>query len=151
MLMSPSHFTHRSQQRQATLGILQRLVGHARGSRGAHRLHQFPAGSEVKIGEESLPGTDHRPFARQRLLDLDDHVRASENLRRPGYQLRPSLPIILIRQARAQPGSRLEQDTVTGPHQLFDPDRQHRHTVLVPFHFLRNTYDHDPRLACKEW
>ena len=83
-----------------------------------------------------------RPFGRQWFLDLDDQIGPLKNLRGRGDQFRAAFDILLVQQSRTESSRYLEEDLMSSANQFLDPDREHRHTVLIPLHFLGNTNNH---------
>ena len=74
---------HRRQQRQAAVAVGHRLVGDAHGAAGDQIAGLLRIGREMQIGEQDLAGAQHLPLDGLRLLDLDDHLGAGEDLARP--------------------------------------------------------------------
>jgi hypothetical protein len=73
-------FRHRRQQGQTAARLGDRFIGDA----DRATLDQIGTlrriGSEVQVGVENLPLAQHRALAGLRLLDLDDHLGAGEDL-----------------------------------------------------------------------
>jgi hypothetical protein len=98
-----------------TLGVADSLISDG----GYPRLHdgagQGLVGGEVEVGEDDLAGTEQRPLGRQRLLDLDDEVGALPDGGRVGNDVGPMRGVLLVGDAAALAGPRLDQHLVAGP------------------------------------
>ena len=95
-------------------------------------------GREVQVGEEDLAGAQHRDLRAQRLLHLDDQLRAVEHgtgVRRDRRSLRR---VVQVGEAARRPGARLDQHVVAALGQLPYPCGRHRDAVLVGFDLARN-------------
>ena len=68
------HFRHRREQRQAAAISGYGFIGYRGDAAGDQPLGLLRIGSEMQVGVEDLPLAQLHPFARLRLLDLDDHV-----------------------------------------------------------------------------
>lgn len=111
------HLAHRSQQRKASGGVLDRLVSHAGGSRLKQRLGDPQAGGQVQIGEQDLAMPHVVELRRNRFLDLQDHL----GLRPHGLdvgQRCTGYDVGLVVDSGARPGPFLHQHLVAGRGQL---------------------------------
>src|SRR5262249_28512204 len=93
---------HRRQQRQRTAD-LQRLVGEALRLALQHRVGELAVGGEVEVREQQLPLLDQRVLLRQRLLDLDDHLRLAVDAGGAGLHARADLGERGVGDAGAEP------------------------------------------------
>ena len=76
----PCHPTHRGQERQASIGKLDRLVGDGIYSALHQELGELLVRRQVKICKELLPLVEAVVLLGDRLFDLHDQVRSLEDL-----------------------------------------------------------------------
>jgi hypothetical protein len=112
----------------------------------APRLDQrgglFGIGRQVQVGVQDLPRAQHLAFLRLRLLDLDHHLGAVEDLGRRGEQLGPGLPVLLVRQPDGCASAGLHGDRVAMQGQLSHAGRRQADAVLMVLDFLGYTDAH---------
>ena len=96
----------------------------------------------MEVREDRLTGTQQRPFALERLLDLDDHISLGEDLLRRSDDTGTVALVLGVGDATALTGILLDQHFVAGSSQLFDTDREHGNTVFVRFDFLGDSNNH---------
>ncbi len=101
----------------------------------------------MQIGEQHLAFLEHGPFLGLRLLDLDDHLSAVEDLRGGADDLRPGGLIVGV--LRADPDTRVgfDDDIVAVVNYFLDALRREPNPVLVDFYFFGNAYQHDSTSA----
>ncbi|EXI65390.1 MAG: hypothetical protein AW07_04710 [Candidatus Accumulibacter sp. SK-11] len=109
-------FRHRRQQRQPATRLRHRLVGNADGA----TLHQIGTllgiRRQVQVGVKNLPLAQQRTLTGLRLLDLDDHLGAGEDLLGRRGNRRSGFLIDLIGGTDPSPGTRLDRHPVTVRH-----------------------------------
>ncbi len=104
---------------------------------------------EMQVGEQHLALAQHAALVRLRLLDLDDHVGAREDLGRAADDFGSGAAVHLVAQADAGAGHRLDDHRVAVMHQLADAARGQADTVFVRFDFLGHADEHGSIL--REW
>src|SRR5579883_1210851 len=142
---------HRRQERQPTARIGDRLVSDAGGARAKQPFGLAPIGGEMEIGEEHLARPEAGDLGRLRLLDLDDHVGAGEDLfGGPGDT--GACPLIGgIVEADARPRAGLDDDPVPVMDELAHASRDQPDPVFLDFHFFGDTDEHgslDLSMSC---
>jgi hypothetical protein len=139
------HLAHGGEQRQGAVGQGHGLVGDAGGARVKQGTGQGLGSGQMQVGEEDKILAQVAELGLQRLLDLDDHLRA------PGLGCGDHFGsgggVFLVAQAAAQTGTGLYQQGVALAHQGFDRAGGHGDAILQCFDFLGNTDDHDRLLG----
>ncbi len=97
----------------------------------------------MQVGEQNLAFAQHLALARLRLLDLDDHFGALEDLFRRADDLRAILHVDLVADADAIAGVGLDQHLVAVLDRLAHARRRHADAVFVVLDFLGYAYQHD--------
>jgi hypothetical protein len=97
---------------------------------------------EVQVGEEDEPFTEPSVLLRERLLDLQNHVR-----RRPdvvhGRDLRTHVHVVGVREGTADARARLDDDLVTARSQLAGSGGRESDPVLVLLDLLGDADPHE--------
>ena len=99
-------------------------------------------GSEVQVRVEDLARAQHRDLDRLRLLDLDDHVRAREDLVGGVDELGAGGRVLGIGERRAVAGALLDEHRVAVRDELPRRRRRHADTELVVLDLLGHSDDH---------
>jgi len=136
------YLAHGREQRQRTVGRRDRLVSDG-GRAGFHQapgLHRI--GGQVQVGEQHLALAQHLALDRLRLLDLDHHLGALEDFAGARGNHRPGGPELGVVDADAVAGAALDEDFVSGGHQLAHSRRHHAYAVFVNLDFPRNADAH---------
>ena len=84
----------------------------------------------MEIGEEELLRSQQVVLGGDRFLDLDDHLRAGEDLGRGVDQLGAGRCVLGVGEAAAEPGVPLDEDLVPARDVLGDAGRGGRDAVL---------------------
>ncbi len=133
---------HRGEQRQRAVGKLDRLVGDAHGA-GAEEAHGLlVVGGEVQVGVEDLAGAQPLDLDRLRLLDLDDHVGASEDLVGGVDELGTGGDVLGVGERGAVAGGLLDENRVAVRDELARAARRHADAELVVLDLLGHSNDH---------
>ena len=136
-------FRHRGEQRQRSLRARHRLIGDGGHAGGYEILGLRTVGSEMEISEQDLPAPEFLALGRERLLHLDDHLRAREHRICVGGNFGAGRLVIRIRQAGAQSGIGLDNDTMA-LHGEFVHRRGHEpDAVFVVLDLFRHANKHD--------
>ncbi len=122
---------HRRQQRQATVAVLDRLIGDAGRTGLGERVRQLDVGGKVQVGEQQVPRFEHRDLNRLRLLDLDDHLGLGEDRGRVREDRRALLDVVVVGDRRPEPCALLDADLVARVHELAHACRRQRDPVLI--------------------
>src|SRR4030095_15874105 len=88
-------FAHGLEQGQAAI-YLDGFVGDRSAAGLRQSLRQRPVGGEVEIGKEDLAGTKQAVLGGEWLLDLNDHLRALEDVLECGHNLRAGCAIFVV-------------------------------------------------------
>ena len=134
---------HRRQQRQAAALVGDGLVGHRRAARFEQAVRLLGVRREVQIGEEDLPLAQHLPFARLRLLDLDDHLGRGEDLGRAADDARTGGHVVRIAGADAGTRPRLHDQLVAVARIFTHRHRREADTMFLDLDFLGHPDAHD--------
>ncbi len=136
------HLAHRGQERMGAVFQRDGFVRNGHDLSFEHRLGQFPVGCEMEIREKYLSLADEIEFGRERLLDLHDHVGAAVDVGRVVNDLGSGLDIVIVEDAAARAGVRLDKDGVPSLSHLLDAHGKNADAVLVLLDLLGNTDDH---------
>ena len=102
------------------------------------RLRQLLVGREVEVGEDELAAPHVRPLGLDRLLHLHDHLAVAPHGRRVGRDLRADRRVVLVGEAAAEPGARLDEHRVPGADERLRAGRHEGDAILVRLDFFRN-------------
>ncbi len=97
----------------------------------------------MQIGEQELPRSQHRPFDRLGLLDLDDHVRTGKHLGCVGNDGRPGRLVAEIVGADPLPCPGLHDDLVAVGNQFANAFGRQTDPPFEHLDLCRNSNSHD--------
>jgi hypothetical protein len=98
----------------------------------------------VEVCEEDLILLHLRPFIRQGLLHLHDHVGFPPDRIAVADNLGAAIDILFVADAAALPRTGFDEHLVPAARQFLDADRRHGHAVLIRLHFFRHADNHGP-------
>ena len=130
-------FRHRREQRQAAAVVGHGLVGDGGDAGGEQALGLLRIGREMQVGVEDLVVAQLHPFAGLRLLDLDDHVGAGEDVFGGLDDLRAGGAVGVVVGADAGAGARLDEHLMAMRDVFADGARRQADAVFVVLDFLR--------------
>src|SRR4029079_301904 len=130
------------QKRKLARRKLDRLVRNADGTAVDVRFGKFFIGRKVKIREDRLALSHHRPFLSDGLLDLHDRLRIGPHCRCIRSDLRTNGSVILVGESAAFASSVLNQNTVSGSDKGFCAGGHKCNSILIRLYFLRNANLH---------
>ena len=139
---APGHFAHGGQQRQAAVGLLDRLVGDANGLAFNQRVGLGQVRGQMQVGEHDLAFTDHVVLGRQGLFDMHDHVGRIEDLFGDVDHLGPGIDVGLIGKAAAGPCGFFHQHRVPVVNHHLHAGRGHAHAVLFRLDLFQYSDNH---------
>ena len=96
----------------------------------------------MEVGEQDLSAPQELALFGQRLLDLHDHLGASENVVGACDDLGPGADVFLVGRSRAQAGLGLDNDLMAVMDQFGDRRRRHADPEFVVLDFLGNADEH---------
>jgi len=96
----------------------------------------------MQVRVEDLPLSEALDLDRLRLLDLDDHLGAREDLIRGVHELRSGRLVLGIRERGTLPRTSLDEDRVPVGDEFLHTARSHGDAELVVLYLLRYTDDH---------
>ena len=122
---------HRRKQRQSAAGDLHRLVRDGGDAVGEQALGERAVGGQMQVGEQHEVVAEVAVLARDRLLDLQQQLRARPHLRRVVEQDCAGRLVLGVRHGRALAGAALHEHLVAGRHQIVHSRRREGDPVLV--------------------
>ncbi len=122
---------HGRQERQATVGGLDGLVGDGGDAALQERVGAFGVGGEVEVGEEGLAGPHPVVLGLDGLFDLEDEVARGPGGVGVGDDGGPGFAEVVVGDGRAEARSGLDGDVVARGHQFVDARGRQGDTVLV--------------------
>ena len=96
----------------------------------------------MEVGEEELIGAQEIVLGGNRFLDLDDHLRAGENLGVRIDEFGPGCLVLCVGETAAGAGAPLHYDLMTVRFEFRDARRRGRDPILPVFDLFRHAYDH---------
>ena len=136
------HLAHGRQQRQPAVVVAHRLVGHGDAARRYQRPGLLRIGRQVQIGEQHLAVPQHGGLGGLRLLHLDDHVGAGEDLLRSLDDFGAGAFIIGVAEADGMAGAGLHQHAMAVMDRLAHARRRHADPVLLALDLLGHADEH---------
>ncbi len=128
-----SHLAHGEQEGQRTVGPADRLIGDAVCAGLEEGAGEVGRRRQVEVGEEDEAGTQQRVLRRQRLLDLDQKVDGSSDLRSRVGDGGPGRFVVLVWEAGAQACAVLDQHLVASLGEGGHSRGDQAHAVLLHF------------------
>ena len=115
---TPRNVTHRRQQRQSSITVFDGLEGDRRQANLAKASRQIRQRGQMQIAKQQMVAPQPRQVRVDRLLHLDDHLAALEELIRRRRDLHPNVAVLLIAVTALLARALLEPQFVSVAYQL---------------------------------
>ena len=135
-------FRHRREERQPSRRRRDGFIGDTNRAAGDQVARLLGIGRKVEVGEEDLARLEHLALESLGLLDLDDHFRVAENLRRSRDDGSARVAVRVIVHSDTLPGGRLDDHLVAVSAQFPHAGSRKANAMLEDLGLLGNADAH---------